>query len=158
MTRAIFLTLFLVCSHTGNALSIENTLADYSESVRIDADNFSEQSDFAVPSDSSGSRPAEQKNQPAEEFSQGYQNWQAYGSIACCDDGKGEMYAFHIGYGYFMYDDFSLNVDVLGSYIRSDIDDDGVAIGLDLILRRHQFKSQDNLWTLYIEAGSGLQQ
>jgi hypothetical protein len=55
-------------------------------------------------------------------------------------------------------DDFSVNVDVLGSYIRSDIDDDGAAIGLDLIFRRHQFKSQDNQWSLYIELGSGLQQ
>ena len=102
--------------------------------------------------------PSEQAKRPVAEFSQGYDRWQTYGSIACCDDGKGEMYAFHIGYGYFFYDDFSVNFDVLGSYVRSDIDDDGVAIGLDLIFRRHQFKSRDNLWTLYIEGGSGLQQ
>ena len=139
MISTIFLTFFLVFSLTGNAFGNENT-------------------DFLVNADSSGAMPAEQKNQPPEEFSQGYQNWQAYGSIACCDDGKGEMYSFHIGYGYFFYDDFSVNFDVLGSYVRSDIDGDGAAAGLDMIFRRHQFKSRDNLWTLYIEAGSGLQQ
>ena len=68
------------------------------------------------------------------------------------------MYSFHLGYGYFFYDDFSVNFDMLGSYIRSDIDDDGVGVGLDVIFRRHQFKSRGNLWTLYIEAGTGLQQ
>ena len=120
--------------------------------------DFGENSTFAGSPDSADSKPAEQAKQPIAEFSKGYQNWQAYGSIACCDAGKGEMYAFHIGYGYFFMNDFSVNIDVLGSYIRSDIDDDGVAIGLDLIFRRHQFKSDDNQWSFYIEAGSGLQQ
>jgi hypothetical protein len=80
--------------------------------------------------------PKEPAGERIGEFSKGYQKWQVYGSLSCCDDGKGEMYALHIGYGYFFMDDFSVNVDVLGSYIRSDIDDDGTAI----------------------EAGSGLQQ
>jgi hypothetical protein len=102
--------------------------------------------------------PKEPAGERIGEFSKGYQKWQVYGSLSCCDDGKGEMYALHIGYGYFFMDDFSVNVDVLGSYIRSDIDDDGAAIGLDLIFRRHQFKSHDNQWSLFIEAGSGLQQ
>ena len=158
MRNTFFLILFLVCSPTGAAFGNENTSSGHSGSVSLGSAYFGENSDFAVSPDSSGSMPAEQKNQPAEEFSQGYQKWQAYSSIACCDDGKGEMYAFHLGYGYFFMDDFSVNVDVLGSYIRSDIDDDGAAIGLDLILRRHQFKSSDNQWSLYIEAGSGLQQ
>ena len=119
--------------------------------------SLNENSALAATPDTANSKSEEQAKQPIAEFSKGYQKWQAYGSLACCDDGKGEMYAFHIGYGYFFLDDFSVNVDVLGSYIRSDIDDDGAAIGLDLIFRRHQYKSPDNQWSLFVEAGSGLQ-
>jgi len=101
-------------------------------------------------------------NEPAEErigeFSKGHQKWQTYVSAAGFDKGKGEMYAFHLGYGYFFMDDFSVNIDVLGSYIHSGIDDNGVAAGLDAIFRGHPFKGHDNLWSLYLELGAGLQQ
>jgi opacity protein-like surface antigen len=92
------------------------------------------------------------------EFSKGYQKWQTYVSAAGFDKGKGEMYALHLGYGYFFMDDFSINIDVLGSYIRSGIDDNGVAAGLDVIFRHHPFKGHDNLWSLYLDVGAGLQQ
>jgi hypothetical protein len=92
------------------------------------------------------------------EFSKGHRKWQTYVSAAGFDKGKGEMYAFHLGYGYFLLDNFSVNIDVLGSYIRSGIDDNGVAAGLDLILRQHPIRGHDNLWSFYLELGAGLQQ
>ena len=92
------------------------------------------------------------------EFSKGHRKWQTYGSAAGFDEGKGEMYALHLGYGYFFMDDFSVNIDVLGSYIHSGIDDNGVAVGLDVICRPHPIKGHDNLWSLYLELGAGLQQ
>jgi hypothetical protein len=92
------------------------------------------------------------------QYSKGHRKWQTYVSGAGFDEGKGEMYALHLGYGYFIMDDFSVNIDVLGSYIHSGIDDNGVAVGLDVILRRHLIKGHDNLWSLYLELGAGLQQ
>ena len=92
------------------------------------------------------------------DFSQGRQYWHTYFSAAGFDHGKGEMYALHLGYEYFFVDDFSVNVDLLGGYIRSGIDDNGAAIGLDVLFRRHQFKSHDNLGSLFFDLGAGLQQ
>jgi hypothetical protein len=92
------------------------------------------------------------------EFTKGHQKWQAYVSAAGFDKGKGEMYAFHLGYGYFFRDNFSVNIDALGSYIHSGIDDNGVAAGLDVIFRGHPLIGHDNLWSLYLELGAGLQQ
>ena len=109
-------------------------------------------------SDTARLNPKEPAGERIGEFSKGYQKWQTYVSAAGFDKGKGEMYAFHLGYGYFFMDDFSVNIDVLGSYIRSGIDDNGVAAGLDLILRQHPIKGPDNLWSFYLELGAGLQQ
>ncbi len=102
--------------------------------------------------------PKEPAGERIGEFSKGHQKWQTYVSATGFDEGKGEMYALHLGYGYFFLDNFSVNIDVLGSYIRSGIDDNGVAAGLDLILRQHPIKGHDNLWSLYLELGAGLQQ
>ena len=102
--------------------------------------------------------PKESAGQRIGEFSKGYQKWQTYVSAAGFDEGKGEMYSLHLGYGYFFMDDFSINIDVLGSYIDSGIDDNGIAAGLDVIFRRHPFKGHDNLWSLYLDLGAGLQQ
>ena len=109
-------------------------------------------------SDTARLNPKEPAGERIGEFSKGYQKWQTYVSAAGFDKGKGEMYAFHLGYGYFFMDDFSVNIDVLGSYIRSGIDDNGVAAGLDLILRQHPIKGPENLWSFYLELGAGLQQ
>jgi len=109
-------------------------------------------------SDTARLNPKEPAGERIGEFSKGCQKWQTYVSAAGFDKGKGEMYAFHLGYGYFFMDDFSVNIDVLGSYIRSGIDDNGVAAGLDLILRQHPIKGPENLWSFYLELGAGLQQ
>jgi len=92
------------------------------------------------------------------EFSQGHRKWQTYVSAAGGDKGKGEMYALHIGYGYFFLDDVSVNIDIMGAYIRSGIDDNGAAAGLDVILRDHLLQGHADRWSLYLELGAGLQQ
>ena len=74
------------------------------------------------------------------------------------DHGKGEMYAIHIGFGYFFQDSVSVNIDILGSHIRSGIDDNGVAAGLDILLRKHFYQSRDDLWSIYFDTGGGFQQ
>ena len=91
-------------------------------------------------------------------FSRGTRKWQTYASVAAGDQGKGEMYALHAGYGYFLRDYLSVNVDVLGAYIRSGIDDNGVAAGLDVIFRRHFSRVDDDLWSVYLDLGGGLEQ
>ena len=102
--------------------------------------------------------PKEPPEERIREFSKGYQKWQTYFSGAGFDSGKGEIYTLHLGYGYFFEDNFSVNLDVLGGYIRSGIDNNGVAAGLDLIIRNHPLTGHDNLWSLYLEVGAGLQQ
>jgi hypothetical protein len=92
------------------------------------------------------------------DFSRGTRKWQTYASAAAGDHGKGEMYALHLGYGYFLRDYLSVNVDVLGAYIRSGIDDNGVAAGLDVIFRRHFSWVNDDPWSVYLDLGGGLQQ
>ncbi len=92
------------------------------------------------------------------DFSRGNRKWQTYASAATGDHGKGEMYALHVGYGYFLRDYLSVNIDVLGAYIRSGIDDNGVAAGLDVIFRRHFSRVNDDLWSVYLDLGGGLQQ
>jgi hypothetical protein len=80
--------------------------------------------------------PNEPAGERIGEYSKGHRKWQTYVSAAGFDKGKGEMYALHLGYGYFFMDDFSVNIDVLGSYIHSGIDDNGVAVGLDVGLQQ----------------------
>ena len=125
----------------------------------------------AMDSKSVGSTPAatatelsgnpQQKNPlrgPRNGFAKGTRKWQTYASAAAGDNGKGEMYALHLGYGYFLMDYLSINLDVLGAYIRSGIDDNGVAVGLDVIFRRHFSPVEDDLWSVYLDLGGGLQQ
>ena len=103
----------------------------------------------------------EKKNQlirPGNGFARGTRKWQTYASAAAGDHGKGEMYALHLGYGYFLRDYLSINIDVLGAYIRSGLDDNGVAAGFDVIFRRHFSRVNDDLWSVYLDLGGGLQQ
>jgi hypothetical protein len=90
-------------------------------------------------------------------FSRGTRKWQTYASAAAGDQGKGEMYGLHVGYGYFLRDYLSVNIDIMGAYIRSGIDDNGVAAGLDVIFRRHFSWVNDDLWSAYLDIGGGLQ-
>ena len=91
------------------------------------------------------------------EFSRGTRKWQIYPSFAGGDRGKGNLYALHFGYGKFLWDQFSFNVDVFGTYIRSGIDDNGVGLGLDLICRKHFLMKNDDTYSVYLDLGGGLE-
>ena len=104
------------------------------------------------------SEPKEPENAEMTGFAKGTRKWQTYGSALVGDSGKGEMYALHLGYGYFPWNRTSVNVDIFGAYIRSGIDDNGVAGGLDLIFRRHFFTFEDERYSLYGDIGGGFEQ
>jgi hypothetical protein len=91
------------------------------------------------------------------EFSRGTRKWQIYPSFAGGDQGKGNLYALHFGYGKFLWDQFSFNVDVFGTYIRSGIDDNGVGFGLDLICRKHFLMKNDDTYSVYLDLGGGFE-
>ena len=95
------------------------------------------------------------KNKKA--FSRGTRKWQIYPSFAGGDRGKGNLYALHFGYGKFLWDQFSFNVDVFGTYIRSGIDDNGVGFGLDLICRKHFLMKNDDTYSVYLDLGGGFE-
>jgi len=81
-----------------------------------------------------------------------------YGSTIFGDEGKGEMYALHGGVGYYVEDYQSVSLDLFGGYVQSGIDDDGGAIGFDLVYRNHFYRHEDDDWTILFEGGLGLQQ
>ena len=151
MIKRIFMIIVLIAVVD---LILFQAEADASDSKK----SFSNSSTSVVAPGTVKLNPNEPAGERIGEYSKGHRKWQTYVSAAGFDKGKGEMYALHLGYGYFFMDDFSVNIDVLGSYIRSGIDDNGVAAGLDLILRQHPIKGPDNLWSLYLELGAGLQQ
>ncbi len=81
-----------------------------------------------------------------------------YGSAIFGDSGKGEMYLAHIGFGYYFEDYQSVNLEFFGGYVRSGIDDNGGAIGLDVLYRNHFLRSEDDKRTIFFDGGLGLQQ
>jgi hypothetical protein len=81
-----------------------------------------------------------------------------YGSAIFGDSGKGEMYLAHIGFGYYFEDYEAINLDFFGGYVRSGIDDNGGAIGLDVLYRNHFLRSEDDKRTIFFDGGLGLQQ
>jgi hypothetical protein len=100
-----------------------------------------------------------QRSQPdVLDFSKGSWTFQTYGSAAFGDPGKGEMYTGHFGVGYYFQDDRSVNLELFGAAIRSGIDDDGVALGADLLYRSHFLKDDAANWSVYLDTGAGLQQ
>jgi hypothetical protein len=117
-------------------------------------------SNNAAAATESNENPAKKNHsiRPKNDLSKGARKWQTYGSAAAGDHGKGEMYALHLGYGHFLRDHLSVNIDIMGAYIRSGIDDNGVAAGLDVIFRRHFSWVNDDLWSAYLDIGGGLQQ
>lgn len=81
-----------------------------------------------------------------------------YGSAIFGDSGKGEMHVVHIGFGYYFEDYEAINLDFFGGYVRSGIDDDGGAIGLDVLYRNHFLRSEDDKRTIFFDGGLGFQQ
>ena len=91
------------------------------------------------------------------DFAQGTWTLQTYGSVAFADE-SGEIYAGHIGVGYHIWDDFSINLEAFGLHMdfeRGPVDE-AAAYGLDLFLRYHFMKGDS--WTLFGEVGGGIQQ
>jgi hypothetical protein len=68
------------------------------------------------------------------------------------------MWSGHLGVGYHVWDRVGLHLDAFGAYVRSGIDDDGAAIGADLVARWHVLADEAIRWTAYLDAGVGLQQ
>ncbi|WDN89927.1 hypothetical protein BuS5_02897 [Desulfosarcina sp. BuS5] len=104
------------------------------------------------------SRNIKSVERPGDGFLKGTEELHTYASVIAGDSGKGEMPALHVGYGYFLRDRLSVNIDILGTYVRSGIDDNGAVVGLDVLLREHFYNSNDGIWFAYFDAGSGFQQ
>lgn len=90
----------------------------------------------------------------------GYWMFQAYGSASLGND-KGEIYLAHVGFGYFVYDGLSINLEAVGGGFRASdrgLDDGHTsgAIGLDLLFRWHFYR--DDRWSVYLDCGGGLLQ
>jgi len=92
------------------------------------------------------------------DFRKGSRFASVYASTIFGDAGKGEMHAVHVGLGYFFEDFQSVGLDVFGAYVRSGIDDNGVAIGIDLVYRNHFLRNEEESQSIFFEAGLGVQQ
>ena len=95
---------------------------------------------------------------PKGHFDKGTWFASVYGSTIFGDENKGEMYLLHVGLGYHVADYQSISLDLLGGYIDSGIDDDGGAIGFDLVYRGHFLRDKDDAWTIFFDGGLGLQE
>jgi lipid A 3-O-deacylase len=144
---------YLIIIITIVSVGLFHFTAEAADSGTKSIDKASTSADLSV-----NSKTRDSEEDPVNNFSRGAQKWQTYASAAGCDHGKGEMYAAHFGYGYFLRDYLSVNIDVLGAYIRSGLDDNGVGVGLDVIFRRHFSWVDDDFWTFYLDIGGGLQQ
>jgi hypothetical protein len=92
------------------------------------------------------------------DLSKGVRFANVYSSMIFGDAGKGEMYALLMGLGYYFKDYESISLDLLGAYIDSEIDDNGGAIGFDIVYRNHLYRGDDDDWTIFFQGGLGLQQ
>ncbi|MFP4485034.1 MAG: spermidine synthase, partial [Spirochaetaceae bacterium] len=78
---------------------------------------------------------------------------QAFGFGGFLDSDKGAFWGVGGGGGYFLADNFSINLEASGLRIDSVIDDDGVGAALDAFFRLH-FLQWDG-GTLFIDGGAG---
>lgn len=75
-----------------------------------------------------------------------------YGSARIGD--KGMMYTGHVGVGYHLRDDFSVNIEAIGGIVDVESDTSGGMAELDLVLRWHFSKNDD--WSIYADLGAGI--
>ena len=82
---------------------------------------------------------------------------QVYGS-ASLGNSEGEIYASHLGGGYYFVDNLSMNLEVVIGEVDIGEGDRGSAsvYGLDLLFR-WLFYRHDR-WTIYLDGGAGIQQ
>ncbi len=95
--------------------------------------------------------------QSGKAFAQGTWTFQAYGSATLLHN-DGDLYLAHVGVGYHIWDDFSINLEGIGGIVN-DIDDprggdSTSAFGFDLLLRWHFWKGDD--WSVYADGGVGM--
>lgn len=90
-------------------------------------------------------------------FAAGSWSFQTYGSVSVGDE-NGEMYTGHIGVGYYLWDNFSINLEAVGGYlnIEEGRNSEGSLVGLDLLIRHHLIIGDG--WTIYFDGGGGIQQ
>lgn len=90
-------------------------------------------------------------------FKAGSWTFQAYGSVSFGDE-AGEVYMAHVGGGYVLWDDISVNLEVVagGIDIAERQEDSASIVGLDLVGRWHFH--HEGPWSVYAEIGAGLQQ
>ena len=107
-----------------------------------------------------GAAAAAERAEPSSDAAFPAGSWvvQLYGGHNFSDPGKGEMWSGHLGVGYHVWDDFGLHLDAFGAFVRSGVDDDGVAGGADLIARWHLLPLPSGRGTLFADAGGGFQQ
>jgi len=88
-------------------------------------------------------------------FAKGSWTWQVYGSATFGFD-HGDIYLAHAGVGYYMQDNFSVNLEAIGGYTNnhSGEPDAGSTFGLDLLLRWHFVNA--NGYSVYIDGGAGM--
>lgn len=91
-----------------------------------------------------------------DDFQQGSWSLQMYGSGTFGDD-SGDMYLVHVGIGYYLCDNISVNFEGIFGAVESDFavpDADGYAVGFDLLIRWH-FCNWGDL-TIFTEGGVGM--
>ena len=102
----------------------------------------------ATPAEQGGLEPP-----VGELFAKGRWTFQTYGSATVGDSDKGETFTAHVGLGYFIADNVSINLDGVGGWVTPELDDDGGVGGFDLLGRR-QFVRRPR-WTFYLDGGRG---
>lgn len=91
------------------------------------------------------------------DFTQGTWSFQAYGSMTTSNDSD-SLYLGHMGVGYFMWDGFSVNLEVVGGVVDGSNENqatggDFEASGFDVLLRWHLLRGDG--WSIYAEGGAG---
>lgn len=146
-------------AYKGDVPNVEGSITWYSAAAAADVDGIS--SEYVGAQDVDASVPPATAPDVAMrlgEFRKDARFASVYGSTIFGDEGKGEMYLLHVGFGSYFQDYQSISLDLFGGYVRSGIDDNGGAIGLDVVYRNHFYRTDDDDRTIFFEGGLGLQE
>jgi lipid A 3-O-deacylase len=86
-------------------------------------------------------------------FGPGTWTVQSYGSATLGND-EGRLFLSHVGGGYFIVDGLSLNLEGVFGTVDSERDGDLYAVGFDLLIHWHFFKTET--WSIYADGGAGM--
>ncbi len=94
---------------------------------------------------------------PADPFAAGRWVVNFYGSGTWADD-AGDFYQGHVGVGFHVVNNLSINLELVAGETDSDQEEfgaeDGWNAGFDLLLRWHFFRN--DAWSIYVEGGAGM--